>query len=94
MNPRLTKTLAAIALSVALVGATLGAAQAAPVAPAPAAPIAGSASGSGDSGSSLAPLITFPLGALYILLCDAEPNGPICALIYEIGSGSAESDPA
>ncbi|MFD6394051.1 hypothetical protein [Nocardia sp. NPDC060259] len=96
MNPLLTKILAAIAVSSALIGATLGPAQAAPAAPVLVAPIAGSgsASGSGESGSSLAPLITFPLGALYILLCDAEPNGPICALIYEIGSGSAESDPA
>ncbi|MGS2810664.1 hypothetical protein [Nocardia sp. MW-W600-9] len=93
MNHLLAKTLAVVAFSGATVGASLGSAQAAP---APVAPIAdsGSASGSGDSGSSLAPLITFPLGALYILLCDAEPNGPVCALIYEIGSGSSESDPA
>ncbi|MFE6921848.1 hypothetical protein ACFVAV_12425 [Nocardia sp. NPDC057663] len=93
MNHLLAKPLAAIALSSAMVGAVLGPAQAAPATVAPIAD-SGSASGSGDSGSSLAPLITFPLGALYILLCDAEPNGHVCALIYEIGSGSAESDPA
>ncbi|WP_280346536.1 hypothetical protein [Nocardia neocaledoniensis] len=87
MNRLFIKTLAAMALSTALVGAALGTAQGAPVAPI-------EDSGSGDSGSSLKPLITFPLGALYILLCDAEPNGPVCALIYEIGSGSSESDPA
>ncbi|MFD5177030.1 hypothetical protein ACFWM1_14550 [Nocardia sp. NPDC058379] len=93
MTHLLTRTLAATALSGAMLGASLGPAHAAP---APVAPIAasGSASGSGDSGSSLAPLITIPLGALYILLCDAEPNGPVCALIYEIGHGSSESDPA
>lgn len=93
MNHVLAKTLATSALSVALVGAALGPAHAAVPSVAPIAE-SGSGSGSGDSGSSLAPLITFPLGALYILLCDAEPNGPVCALIYEIGSGSAEPDPA
>lgn len=91
MNRMFAKTFATIALSSALVGASLGQAHAAPVAPIEG---SGSASGSGDSGSSLKPLITFPLGALYILLCDAEPNGPLCALIYAIGSGSSEPDPA
>ncbi|WP_280221737.1 hypothetical protein [Nocardia neocaledoniensis] len=89
MNHLFAKTLAAMAFSAVLGGAALGTAQAAPVAPIE---DSGSAAGSGDSGSSLKPLITFPLGALYILLCDAEPNGPVCALIYEIGSGSSESD--
>ncbi|GEM31838.1 hypothetical protein NN3_28450 [Nocardia neocaledoniensis NBRC 108232] len=89
MNSLFTKTLAAIALSATLVGASPGLAQATPAVPIE---DSGSATGSGDSGSSLKPLITFPLGALYILLCDAEPNGPVCALIYEIGSGSSESD--
>ncbi|MFE3542963.1 hypothetical protein ACFXK0_08335 [Nocardia sp. NPDC059177] len=93
MTNLLTKTLAAITLSTALACAALGPAQAAPAAVAPVAD-SGSAAGSGDSGSSLKPLLTFPLGALYILLCDAEPNGPLCALIYEIGSGSSEPDAA
>ncbi|MGW4351213.1 hypothetical protein ACWELJ_03885 [Nocardia sp. NPDC004582] len=93
----LTKTLAAITLSTALLGAGLGPAQASPTADVSATPIAGSgsASGSGGSGSSLTPLFTVPLGALYIVLCNAEPTtSPLCALIFKIGSGSVEPDPA
>ncbi|MFI5500754.1 hypothetical protein ACIA5E_16975 [Nocardia asteroides] len=89
MTSLFVKTFATIALSGALTVAALGTAQAVPVG---AAPVEGALSGSGDSGSSLAPLLTVPLGALYIVLCDAEPNGPVCALIYEIGSGSSESE--
>lgn len=96
MSRLLTKTLAAITLSTALLGAGLGPAQASPAADVPATVVAdsGSASGSGGSGSSLMPLFTFPLGALYIVLCKAEPTtSPLCALIFEIGSGSVEPDP-
>lgn len=100
MSRLLTKTLAAITLSTALLGAGLGPAQASPAADVPADVPAtvvadsGSASGSGGSGSSLMPLFTFPLGALYIVLCKAEPTtSPLCALIFEIGSGSVEPDP-
>ncbi|MBC7301407.1 MAG: hypothetical protein H5T78_10675 [Nocardia sp.] len=89
MNLPIAKSLAALALSAAFAGASLGAAHAAP-APAIVAE-SGSGSGSGDSGSSLAPLLTFPLGALYIVLCKGEPTGPVCALIFEIGSGSADA---
>lgn len=90
MTRLITKIFAAITLSIALLGATFGPAQAAPTL---AAPVAGS--GSGGSGSSLTPLFTFPLGALYVLLCQAEPTtSPLCALIYQIGSGSVEPDPS
>ncbi|GGN93620.1 hypothetical protein [Nocardia rhizosphaerihabitans] len=85
----LTKTLAAIALSSALVGATLGqaSAQAAPATVTPAADTeTGSASGSAEM------LLAWPLGFVLFGACfadgDSQTHNPLCQALLDLTAGS------
>ncbi|MFD4462634.1 hypothetical protein [Nocardia sp. NPDC058480] len=88
MNHLLAKTFATIALSGALVGATLGPALAAPSAPAPLAPIADS----GSATESAEMLLAWPLGFLYFAACfadgDSPTHNPLCQAVIDLTSGS------
>lgn len=89
MNSLLTKTLAVIALSSALVGATLGqaSAQAAPAIVTPAADTqTGSASGSAEM------LLAWPLGFVLFGACfadgDSPTHNPLCQALLDLTAGS------
>ncbi|MGW6424865.1 hypothetical protein ACWF82_19500 [Nocardia sp. NPDC055053] len=88
MNPLLTKALAAIAISSALVGTGLGPAQAAPAAPVPVAPIAGSGSASGSAEM----LLAWPLGFVLFGACfadgDSPTHNPLCQALLDLTAGS------